>query len=131
MARLDTGDSSPQLANFERRYHQAGKRDPSREIALADDNSASAGPRFDLAASSISPSKHAVREEEEAALAQALTRLPEDYRRAVLLRNQQGMSFEAMGRELGRSADAARKLWARAIEQLQQIFESTDGPSST
>ena len=45
--------------------------------------------------------------------------MPEDYRRAVTLRFQEGLSFEEIGRQMGRSAEAARKLWSRAMERLR------------
>ncbi len=53
-------------------------------------------------------------------LLRALGRLPEDYRRVMLLRYQKEMTFAEIGREMRRSADAARMLWTRALERLKQ-----------
>jgi RNA polymerase sigma-70 factor (ECF subfamily) len=54
--------------------------------------------------------------------------LPDDYRRVIELRYLEEQSFEEIGARMQRSADAARKLWARAVERLQQELESPDGP---
>ena len=59
-----------------------------------------------------------------AALERALGRLPEDYREVLLLRYQGDLSFEEIGRRLGRSANAARKLWLRALHKLEQELEA-------
>jgi RNA polymerase sigma-70 factor (ECF subfamily) len=57
--------------------------------------------------------------ERDQTLQRALGCLPEDYRHALTLRYVEGHSFEEIGRATGRSANAARKLWARAVERLQ------------
>jgi RNA polymerase sigma-70 factor (ECF subfamily) len=61
-------------------------------------------------------------QEEHQLLEQALQRLREDYRQAILLRHRDRLSFEEVGRELGRSAEAARKLWSRAVEELHELL---------
>jgi RNA polymerase sigma-70 factor (ECF subfamily) len=71
----------------------------------------------------LSPSGEAMEHEQDQALQAALGRLPEDYRRVIALRHQEDLSFEEIGRLLQRSPDAARKLWARAIERLQEELE--------
>ena len=81
-----------------------------------------------LAADRTSPGGQAVRREEEAALLAALDRLPERMRFAVLWRHHEGCSFDELGRRLGCSNVAARKLWLRALEQLQR--ELTSGTQS-
>jgi RNA polymerase sigma-70 factor (ECF subfamily) len=70
-----------------------------------------------------SPSAQAIAAEQQAALNEALAQLPEDYRHVIVLRNWERRSFKEIGADLGRSAEAARKLWARAIEKLQQLLE--------
>ena len=54
---------------------------------------------------------------------QALERLPEAYRRVVLLRYREERSFEEIAQRIGRSANAVRQLWLRAIVRLQQELE--------
>jgi RNA polymerase sigma-70 factor (ECF subfamily) len=99
------------------RYYRAARRGASRERPLGSDSSA-IDPAF--AANTPSPSSQAVAHEQAAALAQALQRLPEDYRRVIALRHLQGLSFEEVGAQLQRSANAAQLLWMRALERLQQ-----------
>jgi RNA polymerase sigma-70 factor (ECF subfamily) len=110
--------------HFTRRFRGTGKRDVSREVGLGGDGS-SAGPGPGLAESDLSPSGHAVEREQALALQQALARLPEDYARVLTLRFQQGLSFEEIGQRIGRSPDAARKLWSRALDQLREEWEGT------
>jgi RNA polymerase sigma-70 factor (ECF subfamily) len=108
------------LANFARRYRDTDKRQLAREVPLAE---APLGElQAVLAVVGESPSAQALAQEQTEALDRALERLPEDYRRVLLLRHEEGLSFEALGQRLGRSGEAARKLWVRAVEQLQQIL---------
>jgi RNA polymerase sigma-70 factor (ECF subfamily) len=105
------------LANFARGYRRTGKRRLDREAA-ADDRGWQ-----DLSADTPSPSGRAMARERDEALERALARLPEDYRRVLVLRYQEGRPFEEIGRRMGRSANAVRKLWGRAIERLQAELE--------
>jgi RNA polymerase sigma-70 factor (ECF subfamily) len=63
-------------------------------------------------------------QEQAEAVQRALQRLPEEYRQVILLRLQDDRPFEEIGRALGRTANAARKLWERAVERLQQELET-------
>jgi DNA-directed RNA polymerase specialized sigma24 family protein len=47
-----------------------------------------------------------------------MQRLPADHQRIITLVSRQHRSFAEAGSEMGRSADAARRLWGRAIEKL-------------
>jgi len=49
----------------------------------------------------------------------ALAKLPEDYREVILLRHRDKLSFAEIGERTGRSADAARMCWTRAVKRLQ------------
>jgi RNA polymerase sigma-70 factor (ECF subfamily) len=114
------------LANAARYYRDTDKRSVGREVSLAD------LPREDLEdvlGASDSPSSPAREEEEQQELDRALAQLPEHYREVIGLRHQEQLSFDEIGRRLGRSADAARKLWARAVEQLEQLMEPPDASS--
>jgi RNA polymerase sigma-70 factor (ECF subfamily) len=105
------------LAAFARDYRATAKRAISREVALP--------PGAEQpSACDPSPSTVAMAQEESAALRRVLERLPEDYRLALLLRHLEELPFEEIGRRLNRSANAARKLWARAVEMLQEEWES-------
>jgi DNA-directed RNA polymerase specialized sigma24 family protein len=67
---------------------------------------------------SLTPSWQAVNREEVERLEAAVLRLPPDYRRVIMLVSRQHRSFTDAGAEMGRSGDAARRLWGRAIEKL-------------
>jgi RNA polymerase sigma-70 factor, ECF subfamily len=71
------------------------------------------------------PGAGCVASERERALAlrRALNRLPEEYRRVVILRFEEERSFDEIGRLTDRSPDAARKVWSRAMERLRQEWE--------
>lgn len=60
-----------------------------------------------------------MRRENAALLADVLHRLPEDYQTVLRLRYWDGLTFTQIGAQLGRSAEAARKLWYRAVVMLQ------------
>jgi len=108
------------LASF-RRLFVAGKRRVGREVTL--DRSGSSSPVREISASAPSPSEQALGHERDQSLQCALERLPDDYRRVLTLRHIEGHSFEEIGRSIGRSANAARKLWARAVERLQHELD--------
>ena len=112
------------MANFVRGYKATGKRQVGREVPLETGDSSKAGPT-DFVVDMPSPSMEAMAHEKAEALARALERLPEDYRRVINLRNQERREFDDIGRLMNRSTDAARRLWSRAIERLEQELEST------
>jgi RNA polymerase sigma-70 factor (ECF subfamily) len=97
-------------ANFLRRYHSA-KREVQRETSV------SVQLRADAGRAAVSPSDRLIRREEAARLRNVLSRLPETYAQVLRLRCEQGLSFEDIGAQLARSADAARQLWRRAVAE--------------
>lgn len=109
------------VCNFSRRFRDTDKRAIDREVSLRRDASSEGfgGPQ----AATPSPSAHAMEQELAQELQRSLARLPEDYRRVIELRFLEERSFEEIGRLTGRSPDAARKLWARAIERLGQEWK--------
>lgn len=102
------------VSNVIRSFEQTDKRDVSREISLSESIITPASP---LQRSSLSPLD---RMEMQERIENALSRLPDDMRRAIVLRNREHMPFKEIGSQMGRSADAARKLWARAVERMQR-----------
>ena len=110
------------LMAFTRRFRATGKREVAREVVW---NAGGSAPEANdwPAGSVLSPSGEAMEHEQALALRRALERLPEDYRRVVVLRFEERYSFEEIGRLTGRSADAARKVWSRAMERLRQEWE--------
>lgn len=101
------------LANFARDYFRTAKRRVQRETSL--------DPRGvpDSAQDVQSPSRIVMAREQAAALIAALNRLPPLHRHVIELRLDQGMSFADIGADIRRSSDAARKLWSRALKQLE------------
>ncbi|HJZ90219.1 MAG TPA: sigma-70 family RNA polymerase sigma factor [Gemmataceae bacterium] len=105
-----------------RRRYGTQKRRLAREVALGGDDSSS-GLAGGLTADTLSPSGQAMEHEQDEVLQAALARLPEDYRRVITLRYEEQLPFEEIGRLLQRSPDAARKLWARAVERLHEELD--------
>ena len=109
------------LGDAFRRYHATQARDPAREVSLEaelDGSSRRLGQL--LADTGPSPSAEAVRHEQGVLLANALSRLPEDYREVIVLRNIEGLSHEEVARRMGRGIGAVRMLWVRALSRLRR-----------
>ena len=56
-------------------------------------------------------------------LADALERLPADYREVFILRNLEHVPFDEIAARMGRSPGAVRMLWTRAMDRLSQMLE--------
>ena len=110
------------LANFTRRYQHTAKRSARSEVTLPEAMLLGIANAKEMPADS--PSRQAIAHEEDGALQRALQELPEHYRQIIVWRNWENRSFTEIGQEFGRTQQAARKLWARAIEQLHIIVES-------
>jgi RNA polymerase sigma-70 factor (ECF subfamily) len=110
------------VANFVRHYRYTAKRAVGREVRL-DAETPSGQQAAEPAMETPSPSGHAVAREQAEQIEEAVARLPEDYRRVVQLRYQEGRSFQEIAQALDRSENAVRKLWLRAIERLQQEMD--------
>jgi RNA polymerase sigma-70 factor (ECF subfamily) len=110
------------IANFGRLFRDTDKRQLDREVAR-DDTAIE-----ELRDQGESPSSEVAARERDAALGWSMTKLPELHRQVIRWRNYERCTFEEIGGRLGRSAEAARKLWARAVEQLQQLLDSPDAP---
>lgn len=105
------------------------KRGAHHEVPLVPDGSA-IGPIDGLAVDTLTPSGHAVVDEEVAQLMSALADLPDECRQVVWLRNWEGLSFDEIGRRTGRTAEAARKVFNRTVQKLAEQLGSTDGSSA-
>jgi RNA polymerase sigma-70 factor (ECF subfamily) len=130
------GGSEPELLAWLRRIlarnlldqarrHQAQVRDPRREASLEALMAESGdGLVAAFAAPGPSPSSQASRREQAVLLADALERLPPDYREVLVLRNLHDLPFEEIAQRLGRKSGAVRMLWARALERLGREMEA-------
>ena len=68
--------------------------------------------------------------ENELLLAEAMDRLPPDYREVIILRNIQRLPFEAIAEQLGRTGPATQMLWWRAIQKLKTLLHVSDASVS-
>lgn len=98
-----------EAAVFRRRFTQTAARDVGREEPL----------NSQLAVRDQAPDELAVRAEHDENLATAMRQLSHEQHQAVALRMDDGMSFAEIGVQLGRSEEAARKLFTRAIDRLR------------
>jgi RNA polymerase sigma-70 factor (ECF subfamily) len=113
------------LASVKRSYLDTDKRQAGLEVSLDAGDDPRAGLADGIEDPSPSPSGHALERETEEEVARLLSQLPELSRQVIQWRNWEERSFEEIGRLTGRSAEAARQLWRRAIEQLETLL----GPS--
>lgn len=103
------------IIDLEREYLGTAARDVRRERPMTDSR-----PIDQLPDLGPSPSSQVASLEDARRLNAALVRMPEDYRVVIELRNRDRLRFAEIGERLQRSEDAARMLWARAVERLQQ-----------
>lgn len=115
------------LANLVRKFCGTQRRDVrlERELAQELDHSSRALDQS-LIAPQSTPSQQAVRREQAVLLADALQRLPDDYREVIILRHLEGLSFAEISRRMGRSVDSVKNLWARALAQLRRVLGEND-----
>jgi RNA polymerase sigma-70 factor (ECF subfamily) len=106
------------------KHHKAQVRNWKRQESLEAllDRSSSAAEQA-LAKGISTPSAQASRREQAVLLADALARLPADYREVIVLRHLEHLKFDDIAARLGRSAGAVRMLWSRALEKLGRLME--------
>lgn len=116
------------LANLVRHYQGTQRRDVrlERRLAVELEQSSHALDRG-LAADQSSPSQQAVRREQSVLLADALRRLPDEWRELLILRHLEGLTFPEVARRLGRSVDSVKKQWPRALAGLRRLLEEKTG----
>jgi RNA polymerase sigma-70 factor, ECF subfamily len=104
------------VATFQRRFRHTEKRHVGKEMPLGEAEFHNHVKNGDIE----TPSEAAMAHERRQAVEQALQRLPDHYRQVLQMRQQEGMTFVAIGEALERSEEAAQKLWIRALEQLEK-----------
>ncbi|OAI41002.1 hypothetical protein AYO40_00540 [Planctomycetaceae bacterium SCGC AG-212-D15] len=102
------------VRNIARAYREREKRQLARELPLG------VVPGDALILATPSPSAKVANQERVAALEAAISRLPAEYQEVIRLRQQEQKSFAEIGAAMGRSGEAARKLWVRALQRLKQ-----------
>ncbi|MFN4260814.1 MAG: sigma-70 family RNA polymerase sigma factor [Gemmataceae bacterium] len=105
------------------------KRDVRRERSLQADLDESAS-RLEgwLAAEQSTPSQQAQRHERALRLAQALADLPEQQRKAVVLRHFQGCSLAEIADELATTTAAVTGLLHRGLKNLRKALKELEEP---
>jgi RNA polymerase sigma-70 factor (ECF subfamily) len=116
-----------QLALTLRRYLGTKGRDVNleRELGAQLDQSSQAMDGG-FVASTSTPSQHVSKREQAVLLADALGKLPPDYREVIVLRHLEALPFAEVAGRMGRSEDSVQKLWVRALASLRR---SMDGVS--
>ena len=111
------------LSNQIRRFRGTRRRDVRLERGIANGiEHSSEGLGAYLVAAGNSPSQAATQHEAGVILAEALGRLPADYREVLILRNLEELTFPEVAVRMDRSVDSVRKLWARALARLRGLL---------
>jgi RNA polymerase sigma-70 factor (ECF subfamily) len=111
------------------REQSRGKRDVACERSLEAALAASSVRLGDwLAADQPSPSEHADRHEQAVRLADALARLPEAQREALVLQHWQGWTLARIGEHLGKTPAAVAGLLKRGLKQLRVLMQEPEVP---
>jgi RNA polymerase sigma-70 factor (ECF subfamily) len=111
------------VANLVRHYCGTRRRDVRLEKQLATelDHSSHVLDRA-LVTQDSSPSQRAARREQAVLLADALDKLPPDYREVIILRHLEGLSFSEVAERMGRSLDSVKKKWTPALAELRSLL---------
>ena len=120
------GRSTGEFFAWLRRIVQSNMRDEERKHARAI--------RREVRLGAVAPI--AVPAEQETTLSRAdltrmveacIGRLPEHHATVLRLRYWEGLSFVEIGKRMGRSDEAVRKLWVRSLDRLRDEVHDTDG----
>lgn len=115
------------LAMSVRRFRGTAARNIERERAFVATLDQSSAALADLIpAREPTPSQNARRKERGVILANALAGLERDYREVVTLRVFCHLGWDEVAGRLGRSPDAARMLWVRALRKLGASVREED-----
>lgn len=107
-----------------RRYGAASRQvDRERSLNQMIDGSIHALDNL-LVASGSSPSQAAQRRELGVVLADALATLSADHRDVIVLRNLEELEWDGVAEKMGRSKDAVRMLWVRALKEFRPRLEA-------
>lgn len=110
------GILSHRLANNVRHYRLTQGRSVDRELPQQAVEAALARLREETA----TPGAAAIVREDQKRVQLALERMPEPLRTVLVERTWQGASFAEIGASRDLSAEAARKLWARAVREMHK-----------
>jgi RNA polymerase sigma-70 factor (ECF subfamily) len=111
------------LSNTRRAFRDVSKRQIARETSLDGSD-----PRLkrSLVAREPPPAEAILAKEQIEMVQAAIRRLPTPFCDVIYLRHREHRSFAEIGERLGRTPDAARKLWQRAVEWLAEELNISD-----
>jgi RNA polymerase sigma-70 factor (ECF subfamily) len=110
------------LTALVRRFYEAERRNVRLERTIEEHLDRSSSIATSLASPESSAATRAVRREQAVVLADALERLPTHYRRVILLRHFEELSFPDIARRMQRSLDSVKNLWVRALASLNDTL---------
>ena len=112
------------------RHYGRDKRDPRREVSLQDQlDQSSAMLHRQLVAEQSSPSAKMMKQERSEQLADALLKLLDDERSAVVLKHFHSWSVAEIAQHLGRTQEAVAGLLRRGLKKLRDhLSEESDIP---
>lgn len=111
------------VANFRRHWVETDKRKLDLEIPIYGGNTSGTGNSW-LPDGGLTPSREMMVDERDRSLNALIAKLPDDYQQVLNLRYREERSFDEIATMMNRSANAVRKLWARAVERLQEEMDA-------
>ena len=96
--------------------HLARKRARERRVPL----------EADVPAEVVSPSRAISREERFQRLEDSLDELSPEHREVIMRVRVEGLTFEQVAEEMGRSPEAVKRLLYRALKNLKSVFGDTE-----
>jgi RNA polymerase sigma-70 factor (ECF subfamily) len=111
------------LSNTRRAFRDVSKREIARETSLEEGGSRL---KRNLVARELPPADATLAREQIHLVQLAIRGLPSPFCDVIYLRHREHRSFAEIGERLGRTADAARKLWQRAVERLAEELNLAD-----
>jgi len=100
-------------------YFHRDKRAISKEIYLDKSGENDEGPTVHEPRSpDLTPSRKLIISEEMRLTEEAIDQLPSEYQEVIRQRNIEGLDYNEIGQLMNRSAEAARKLYNRAVDRL-------------
>lgn len=113
------------VAKEVRRYKGTAKRELRRELPL-DATPWTKLLENRLTAKEITPHTAAIEREFEELVRERLDRLEADYAQVIHWHDWEELSYEDIGRRLGRTPDAVRMLCVRAVDHLRRLMPPPD-----
>ncbi len=109
--------------DYIRKYRGTEKRQINREVSIEQTTSGGSVRRIQPQADCDTPSQIVLQREQEVNMANAISKLSNDYQQVIILRNLQRLSFNEVAENMDRTRPAVQMLWMRAIEQLKGLMD--------